>query len=86
MQTPPIAGSSAESYAGIKTHEGFPVVCISGVTFKLCICEHKQLHSSLASPLFPVFPILFLVGQGKQFTNGKIVLDGIQVQYCQHNC
>lgn len=88
MQTPQIAGSSAESYAGIKSLESFPVVCISVVTFNLCICEHKQLHSSLPSPSppLPVFPILFLVGQEKQFSNGKIVLDAIQVQYCQHNC
>lgn len=81
-----IAGSSAERYTGIKPLESFPVVCISVVTFNLCICEHKQLHSSLPSPPLPVFPILFLVGQEKQFSNEKIVLDAIKVQYCQHNC
>lgn len=84
MQT--LSGSSAESYAGIKTLESSPVLCVSVVTFNLCICEHNKLHSSLSSPSLPVFPILFLVGQEKQFSNGKIVLDAIQVQYCQHNC
>lgn len=54
MQTPQIAGSSAESYTAIKSLEGFPVVCISVVTSNLGICEHNQLHSSHPSPSPPL--------------------------------
>lgn len=76
---------SRKSYAGIKSLESFPAVCIPVVTINFCICEHKCILLSLLHPsLFSQF--YFLVRYEKQFTNRKIVLDASQVQYYQHNC